>query len=405
MTGPIKHNVLILGDARMAFPVMKALARAGHSVFAGVSIYSNYMEWSRYLKDSFWHEPLESDPETPFERIRDWLMAHPEIDTIQPINEASIRFVTRYREFLESRAVLILPEQAVIDQATDKTGMFDLCREVDGPVAPYASVSSIADIKAELETIGYPFILKPSRVDAYVFGRKALIIKTPEDFKEHVPNWPDIHPELAMQQYVTGPRHSVIFSAHEGRLLGAVEIRADRTHENDGTGYTTYGITVEPNPVIRENVERIVEKMRYSYTGCLQYIVDPETGRITFMELNPRVSLARLSDCAGLPHAAWGLEMAHGGTPDGFDDPWGLPAGVEYVWTKGELSLLASLLKNGRISPGEFFGRLGRAVWDACRCHHAVFDPTDPAPAIGVYTNKLIRPVLKRWRKFTGFEP
>jgi len=400
-----QHNILILGDARMAFPVMKAMSKAGHKVYAGVSIYSNYMEWSRYLTDAFWHEPLEPGTDAPLARIKSWLLEHPEIDTIQPVNEASIRFITRHRDFFEQHATLILPNRDIIELASDKTKMFDLCRKIDGPVAPYRAVCSLEDIDAALEDIGYPFILKPSKVDAYIFNRKALILRTPEDFKTQCPTWPDVHPELLMQQYVEGPRHSVIYSAYEGRLLGAVEIRAGRTHENDGTGYTTYGVTVEPNPIVRENVERFVKEMEYSFTGCLQYIIDPDTGRVTFMELNPRVSLGRLSEGAGLPHSLWGLSIAHGDIPQGFENVWKIPKGVEYVWTKGELTLIAGLLKRKEISIGEFMRRFGRAIWDAMRCEHAIFDLTDPLPAIGVYTNKLIRPLVTRWRHMSGFEP
>lgn len=405
MTNSPHHNILLLGDARMAFPVMKAISRAGHSVFAGVSVYSNYMEWSRYLTGSFWHDPLEPGTDAPWPVIRDWLNANPQIDTIQPVNEASIRFVTRHRDFFESRATLILPDRQTIALSFDKTAMFDLCQEIDGPVAPYSAVKSLSDIDAQIDRIGFPFILKPSKVDAYVFDRKALILRDREDYHRQFPYWPKRHPELLMQAYVSGPRHSVIYSADRGRLLGALEIKAGRTHEDDGTGYTTYGVTVSPNPTIKENVERFVAQLNYSYTGCLQYIVDPDSGRVTFMELNPRVSLARLAEAAGLLHSLWGLELAHGRPVAGRNDPWSFPTGVEYVWTKGELGLIATLRKNGAIGSRGLTRRLVRAGWDALRCHHAIFDPTDPLPAIGVYANRFIRPWVDRHRQQSGFMP
>jgi hypothetical protein len=260
----------------------------------------------------------------------------------------------------------------------------------------------MAELQAAINEIGYPFILKPSKLDAYVFGRKALILKDQAAFETQFPHWPKKHPELLMQKYMTGPRHSVIYSAKDGKLLGAVEICASRTHENDGTGFTTYGITVKPNPVIRASVEKFVEEMNYSFTGCLQYIVEPETGDITFMEINPRVSLARIAECAGLTHSIFGLKIAHGEPIEPVADPWDLKIGVEYVWTKGELSLLAHMVKKGKIGPKEFGFRLMRAVWDASRCHHAIFDPVDPLPAIGVYGNKLISPIREKIRKSRG---
>ena len=389
----MKHTILIIGDARMAFPVAKAFSRAGHTVHAGISMYSNYFEWSRYVKKSFWHAPLEPGTDEAFSRVREWLLTHPEIDSIQPVNEAGIRFVSRHRDFFESQATLILPNRDIIDLSFNKTAVFDFCNRIGGPLAPYKGVSSMAGVQAFKEEIGFPFILKPSKVDAYIFGRKALILRDEEEFNERFPHWPEMHPELLMQRYVSGPRHSVIYSADRGKLLGAVEIRAGRTHENDGTGYTTYGITVEPNLVIKEAVETFVRELNYSYTGCLQYIVDPDTGEVNFLEINPRVSLGRLSHCAGLPHAIWGLKLAHGELFDTPDDPWSFKIGTEYVWSKGEFSLLAGLLRNGKIGVDEFSGRLVRALWDASRCHHAIFDPTDPLPALGVYTNKFISPI------------
>jgi len=396
-----RHTILLIGDARMAFPVARALSRAGHTVHAGVSIYSNYLEWSRYIDKSFWHEPLEPGTDAPFAPIRDWLLVHPEIDSIQPVNEAGIRFVTRHRNFLETRAKLILPSREIIAAASDKTNMFDLCKRIKGPIAPYTKITNMADTYAAIAKIGFPFIIKPSIVDAYIFGRKALILKDKTAFQTQFPHWPKQHPELVLQKYLSGPRHSVIYSAREGKLLGCVEICAGRTHENDGTGYTTYGITVTPNPVIKASVEAFVKEMNYSFTGCLQYIVEPETGEVTFMELNPRVSLARIAECAGLTHSVWGLQIAHGEAVTALDDPWDLNIGVEYTWTKGELTMLASLLKNRKINGWEFTRRLARAFWDAARCHHAIFDPLDPLPTLGVYGNKIIGPFREKCRQAT----
>lgn len=393
MTRP--HTILLIGDARMAFPIARAMVHAGHCVHAGVSIYSNYFEWSRYVGKSFYHAPLEPGTDEAFPVIKAWLDAHPEIDTIQPVGEASARFIARHESFFETRARLISPGKAIVDRAYDKTGMFALCERLGGPVAPYRAITNMDELHRASEDIGYPFILKPSKVDAYIFGKKALIIDSAETLGDAIPNWPDIHPELLLQRYVSGARHSVIFSAAAGELLGAVEVCAARTHANDGTGNTTYGITVEPNPVMKASVESIVSELKYTSTGCLQYLLNPDTGEITFMEMNPRVSLARIADCAGLAHALWGLALAHGEPVSKPDDPWAFSAGIEYVWTKGELNLLASLLKRRQIGLGEFSQRLLRALRDVPRCHHAIFDPADPLPAIGVYGNKLIAPIRR----------
>ena len=389
---PLRHTILLVGDARMAFPVSKALSQAGHKVHAGVSIYSNYLEWSKHVSASFHHPSLEPGTDDALQHYQQWLVEHPQIDTIQPVSEAGLRFLSRHRNWFANQAKLIMAPEAAIKMAHDKTTMFKLCEQEDIPVAPFANVTNYPETLNAVANISFPLIIKPSQVDAPVFGRKALIIKSQKDFDTLFPDWPDEHPELLVQRYIRGPRHSVIFSAQDGRLLGATQIRAARTHEADGTGYTTYGVTVEPDPIVKTSVERMVAALNYSSTGCIQFVIDPQNNAMTFMELNARVSLGRLAECAGLPHSVWGARIAHGEPVNGFADPWSTRRGIEYVWTKGELNLLGDMLKEGQLTMGGFLNRLGQTAWDAARCHHAIFDPMDVLPTIGVYSNKFISP-------------
>lgn len=396
-----RPRVLLVGDARMAFPVAKALDRAGARVFAGVSRSSNYLEWSRHLSGSFRHSPLEPGTDAALPVILNWIDANGPIDAIQPVSEAGSRLMSRHRAAFAARSRLIMPGLEAVAACMDKTGLFRLCERLDVALAPFRRVRSLSEVRAAAAGIGFPLIVKPSLVDAELFGRKALIVPDAAALVRAMPSWPEEHPELIVQRYVSGPRHSVIFSADRGRLLGAVEIRAARTHETDGTGYTTYGVTVQPTSQVREGVERLVAHLGYSSTGCAQFIVDPRTGEVTFMEVNPRVSLGRIAEHAGLPHSVWGLDLALGRPVRGWDDPWaGARLGVRYVWTKGDVNLLIDQVRDGAVGPGETLRRLSRIAVDAATCVHAVFDPMDPAPALGVWGNILLR----RFRQFPEYE-
>lgn len=375
----------------MAFPVAKALSRAGHSIFASVSTSSNYLEWSRHVTASFRHPPLEPGTDDALPVILNWLDAHGPMDAIQPVSEAASRLMSRHRAAFERRAPLIMPPAGAVEACMNKTGMFNLCETLGVALAPFARVRNLAQAAAAAREIGYPLIVKPAVVDAELFGRKALIVDDEAMLWSVLPHWPDIHPELIVQRFVSGPRHSVIFSADRGRLLGAVEIKAARTHEHDGTGYTTYGVTVEPTPLVVEGTERLVRSLGYSSTGCAQFIVSPTTGEVTFMEINPRVSLGRIAECAGLPHSVWGLGLALGETVAPWTSPWSCKRGVRYVWTKGDLTLLAKRVRRGQVPALEAIRSLGGILIDAVQCTHAIFDPLDPLPAIGTYGNLLFR--------------
>ena len=392
------QSVLLLGDSRMAFPIAKALHKQGVNVSAGVSIYSNYLEWSRYVSQTFAHPSTDAGTDEALPVILDWLDQNPQIDVIQPVSESASRLILRHRATFEQYARLVMPASQTVELCANKGEMFRLCEKLKIPLAPFERVHSLDALFGASRRIGFPLIVKPSTVDAELFGRKAIIARSEQDLVEVFSVWPDLHPELIIQKFVKGPRLSVIFSAQEGKLLKAVAVSARRTHEEDGTGYTTLGVTVAPTPVIQQATERLVGALDYIFTGCAQFIVDPDTGETTFMEINPRTSLARISEAAGVPHSVLGLRQALGETILDQGDPWATKLGVRYVWTKGDLMRLKRGVASGMKTWSDAMFELPILMLDACRAHHAIFDPVDPMPMIGTYLNV----VLKRIRRPKG---
>lgn len=375
----------------MAFPISKSLSKQGIEVFAGVSIYSNYLEWSRHLKGTFRHPSTDSGTDEALPYILDWLKSNAPITAIQPVSESALRLISRHRSLFEAHARLIMPRAETVDLCGNKGEMFELCRELGVPLAPFSVVKSKRELFDAAADIGFPVIIKPSCVDAELFDRKALIIQSTADLHIRVTEWPEEHPELIVQRYVRGPRHSVVFCAEDGQLLKAVEVAARRTHESDGTGYTTLGVTVDPTPAVKRATEALVSRLNYSSTGCTQFIVDPDSGEVTFMELNPRTSLARIAEAAGVPHSLLAYETALGLSHNPLDDPWETKTGTRYVWTKGDLMRLKRDLQNREIGASQFATELLRVGADAVRSSHAILDLGDPAPAIGTYLNFLLK--------------
>ncbi len=298
-----------------------------------------------------------------------------------------------------------MPGAETVETCGQKGAMFETCDALGVPLAPYRIVRSKRELFDAAAQIGFPVIVKPSCVDAELFGRKALIIQSTADLNIWVTEWPDIHPELIVQRYVRGPRHSVIFCAENGHLLKAVEVRAERTHENDGTGYTTLGVTVDPTPAVKAATEALVRRLNYSFTGCTQFIVDPQSGEVTFMELNPRTSLARIAEAAGVPHSLLGVQIALGLTHSDLGEPWATKTGIRYVWTKGDLMRVKRGVLSRQIKLSAVGPELLKISMDAVRSQHAILDPSDPAPAIGTYFNFLLKHIRRRPKYDLQLEP
>jgi len=384
-------RILLLGDSRMAFPIAKALSKQGASVFAGVSVYSNYLEWSRYVVCTFQHPSTDTGTDEALPYILHWLDQNAPVTAIQPVSESATRLISRHRSLFESYARLIMPSADTVKACGRKSEMFETCDALGIPLAPYRIVTSKRELFDAAADIGFPVIVKPSCVDAELFGRKALIIHSTADLNIWVTEWPEIHPELIVQRFVRGPRHSVVFSAEQGKILKAVEVLAQRTHENDGTGYTTLGIAIEPTPVVKAATEALVKHLNYSSTGCTQFIVDPNSGEVTFMELNPRTSLARIAEAAGVPHSVLGFETALGLAHADLGAAWSIKTGTRYVWTKGDIMRLKRGLKSRQIKPIAIVPEFFKIGIDALRAEHAILDLSDPAPAIGTYFNVFLK--------------
>ena len=375
----------------MAFPISKALHKQGVRVYAGVSVYSNYLEWSRYLNGTFRHPSTDSGTDEALPFILAWLKDNPHIDAIQPVSESALRLISRHRAKFESLGRLIMPSAPTVELCGQKGAMFHLCERLGVPLSPYRVVTSKRDLFDAAAEVGFPVIIKPSCVDAELFGRKALIIHSTADLHIRISEWPALHPELIVQRYVRGPRHSVVFCAEKGRLLKAVEVIARRTHEADGTGYTTLGVTVAPTPVLKQATEALVRHLDYSSTGCAQFIVDPTSGEVTFMELNGRTSLARIAEAAGVPHSLLAYQSAVGLRHADLGDAWQTRVGTRYVWTKGDLMRLKRGLQSQQIGVLQVIPELCKITVDALRSQHAILDVSDPAPAIGTYLNFLLK--------------
>lgn len=389
----------------MAFPIAKALSKQGVSVFAGVSIYSNYLEWSRYVSGTFPHPSTDLGTDVALPSILSWLKANGPMDAIQPVSESASQLISRHRATFEALAPLIMPRADTVSTCSNKAEMFRVCDRLGVPLAAYRIAYSKRDVFDMAAEIGFPVIVKPSCVDAYLFDRKALIIRSTADLNALFPEWPENHPELIVQRYVRGPRRSVVFSAENGCILKAVEVVAQRTHENDGTGYTTLGVTVAPTPAAKSATEALVQALNYTSTGCAQFIVDPETGEVTFMELNPRTSLARIAEAAGVPHSRLGAETALGLPHTDLGDPWKTKTGTRYVWTKGDIMRLKQTLRSERRSAVQNLVDAAQVGVDAMTSTHAIFDLTDPAPAMGVYLHFLLKFVPRPRRHVLQTEP
>jgi hypothetical protein len=66
-----------------------------------------------------------------------------------------------------------------------------------------------------------------------------------------------------------------------------------------------------PSPALRRHCEQLVERLRYTGIGCIQFVAEPHTGKIAFLEMNPHLHRgASLAHALGYDFPRLAMQLA-----------------------------------------------------------------------------------------------
>ena len=236
-------------------------------------------------------------------------------------------------------AIKVAEDRELFKQAMDKEGL-------EMPKGYF--VHSLEEAQSHRSELGYPIIIRPSFT---MGGSGGGIAYNAEEFETIVGRGLDLSPitELLMEESVLG------WKEYE------LEVMRD-TNDNvviicsienfDAMGvHTGDSITVAPAQtlsdkqfqVMRDAAIRIIRRIGVDTGGSnIQFAVDPETGRMTVIEMNPRVSRssALASKATGFPIAKIAAKLAVGYSLDEIrnditrETPASFEPTIDYVVTK-----------------------------------------------------------------------
>jgi predicted ATP-grasp superfamily ATP-dependent carboligase len=176
-----------------------------------------------------------------------------------------------------------------------------------------------------------------------------------------------------------------------------------RTDEPDDTGIGVLGVSVAPNPALREYCERITRSLAYTGIGCIQFLVDEASGAVAFLEFNARMdSTAALPYWLGYDFPLLAMRLAdHAGgrapCPAALRAPY--RAGRAYHWLYGDIHTWVAAARGRRATRLKLAAWLLRSAWDAARSYHLTWELRDPLPTLHLYWRSFARrPAAKRLR-------
>jgi len=212
--------------------------------------------------------------------------------------------------------------------------------------------------------------------------------------------WPPHNKSMIVQEYVQGERHNLYFFAEHGRLNVLGQSRALRTDRIDETGLSVAGLTVKPNPELVGYCQTIVGHLNYSGVGCMQFLIDRNQQRVSFLEHNPRLGAGfALIYHSGLDLPKLMLESANGEMKTCTVTNYPCESGRRYAWLTGDLIGLKRATSDGEVDARSTGMWILRILYSALSSSvHITWDWRDPRPTI-VQIGRFLRLVPGRPEK------
>lgn len=335
------RSVLILGNYRPSYILARTFHKRGFRVICDMEGYELGAEMSRYVHALWPHEPYARDPNGFQAVLAHFLNQNPDIEWVCPVTEPLIKAFAQERLSLPASCKLLSVAGDLVQLCLDKNRILSLAKSLEMPLAPFAVISGSEELIAKATEIGFPLVVRPQSSSHRLGGQKAVTIDNLQALQVGFETWKSETSDLLIQRHAMGKRDNIYFAASNGAIERYLHAKIVRTDQADGSGLAVEGQTIAPCPNLRAQTERLVKALNYSGIGCAQYLVDEQSGKTCFLELNPRIAGNHaLPDHCGMGLDDWFIDHLEGAATKGAAKEQEVKVfdkSLSYSWLAGEL--------------------------------------------------------------------
>lgn len=387
--------ILVIDHNRASLAVARAYHGLGFDVVMGVDGYCDYANLSRFNHDTVAMPDLVERPDAVFRRLAELCVERPDLTGIVCVDESATRLLAERRDEVPSQLTVYAARPDNILGAFNKDESAKLAESLGIPVAARIVVDNLDDLHRAGREIGAPLAVRAVESNHDLYGEKVVICHTLEEFYVRTLSWPgEGHRQLMVQRYNPGFRHNICFNAINGRIHSAIEMKVLQTTTGTRSGYGTLVETVAPDPRLQDYAARLAEALDYHGSGSPQFLVDPASGEVTFLEINPRLDANIKLAQSVMPYIESGAGIVDGRIRDVLETPWAYARGRRLFWMKGENQTLRALRERGEW--GQAALRAAMIVPNSLVRCHALFSWDDPLPALASHLNPLVQKLPQR---------
>jgi Carbamoyl-phosphate synthase L chain, ATP binding domain len=342
-------TALLLGNYRPTFILARSLKLRGYDVVCGLDGFDRGAEVSKHVDTVWQHSSYITQVSSFQQELNQLLASRPDISAVYPVAEPVIRAFADGRLVLPKSIKLGSVAGELVLRCLDKQGLLAKAKEMSVPVAPNAETSGKEHFYVSAEEIGFPLVVRPLQSGKLLEGQKAITVDDMDALRDLENVWNSCDYRLLIQRHVPGLRENIYFAAQGGDIYRYLHAKITRTDQPDGSGLAIEGETVAPCSVLKHHTEVLVRALNYTGIGCAQFLVDTQTGDISFLELNPRIAGNHaVPEACNLALGDCLIDMTEGRNhPAPYIE--GI-VGLKYGWIAGELESVKKTWQAGRLS-------------------------------------------------------
>ena len=332
-------RILVLdGETTQALACVRALGRAGHTVYVAGTGRRPLAAWSRHCSGRF---RLGDETLAAFGPLRDWAHANG-IEVVLPQTERSCILCNLERTAWEELGIVVgSGPDDLISGAFDKVRTLEVAEGCGVRVPPQHVPQSLEDGRAAAQTIGYPVVVKPRfshfwHGGRFTSGEGSRYARDPAELEARMLEcrqdtlWPLI------QGFVPGQGKGVFALCDHGRPLAWFAHERLRDVRPSGSG-SSLRRSVSLDPRLQEPAARLLAALAWHGPAMVEFR-DDGTNEPCLLEVNGRFwGSLELAIASGIDFPNLWVRLLRG---ERIEPPAPYATGVTLRWLWGDIKRL-----------------------------------------------------------------
>lgn len=359
------------GQLRKALAATRSLGKKGIRVTVSEETKLNISGFSKFCKRSLKSPNAKKRPEKYYHWLLEELKKNPS-DVLLPMDDDTIQVVLKYREQLQKVVQIPLVSSETLELVSDKGKATKLAMEAGLECPKTVFPENLLEVESLTSTMNYPLIIKPRKSSG---SRGISIVHKKEDLKKTYERIHKDYPFPIIQECIgLGARYDVCLLFDSNQEVKASFVQKELRHFPIKMGPSTVQESVDYPELIRQCVP-LMKKLNWYGIVELEFMIDSNTGKLMFMEINPRFwnSLA-LSIMAGVDFPWLLYRLAKN---EEIEEKNFYESGIKCRWLlPGDILHFILNKERGKMNPPFISGKKSRLYDD-------ILSKEDPLPTMG----------------------